>query len=198
MPHVGLNPKEQDKAAQTLGKLMANNMEMLNINSFRPGNIVLFSYPDAKYKDKLIWDKVPLAIVLDVSATHVLGLNLHWVSLPHREIILKAIFKLNSRRVKRGQPLIVTYRAIRPILQRLGVLDKAIHLYLNNRIVKRGLVIPASEALDIIKVSKPAFSKSFDYAKMYRKQSKATKAWRSNRKHGESLVSKPKTKFVRM
>ena len=60
------------------------------------GKLYMFGY-DAKYKDKLpYWDRYPLIICIGVSATHMLGLNLHYIPPKAREIFLESLLKYAS------------------------------------------------------------------------------------------------------
>lgn len=62
------------------------------------GKMYTYVY-DAKYKKKLpYWDKFPLIIMLDVSSTHQLGLNLHYIPPKARQAFLEKILVMLSQK----------------------------------------------------------------------------------------------------
>ena len=64
--------------------------------TFKPGQLYLYVY-DAKHKKTLSkWDSLPLAIILERRDTSFLGLNLHYLSINERSILLGKLLQSDS------------------------------------------------------------------------------------------------------
>lgn len=63
---------------------------------FNPGQMYLYAY-DAKHKQTLPkWDSLPLVIMLERRTNSFLGLNLHYLSMNERSVLLGKILQSNS------------------------------------------------------------------------------------------------------
>jgi len=124
------------KMFRTLAK---KKVKSLTNTDFVSGNMVSFSYI-AKDKSQ-VWDKTPLIISLWRTKGYTLGMNFHWVPKKVRYIILDFILKKNKNNIKKGKPLEISYRELKPIISKLR-LRSVIRLYINSRISKKGIVIP--------------------------------------------------------
>lgn len=63
------------------------------------GELILFEY-DAKHKDTLpFWDRFPLIIPIDFSATGFVGYNLHYMPRPIRKNIVKELHRQKARQL---------------------------------------------------------------------------------------------------
>lgn len=108
----------------------------------KPGAMIHFQY-DAKYKDTLkFWDSMPTIIVLRVTKTRMLGLNLHFVPTELRKNIIKFIINKNSSNIKRNKPMYIDYKTIKSFLNAINA-TICIRSYLVNRI-KRNITIVQS------------------------------------------------------
>ena len=75
-----------DEAKNMLKTMLENKVDISGFwgaRKLHAGGILFFEY-DAKAKDKIIFDKYPLVLVLKVSRNHMLGVNFHWINLDKR------------------------------------------------------------------------------------------------------------------
>lgn len=121
----------------------------------RPGNIVMFKY-NAKDKEQT-YDKTPLTIILRKSSKYTLGLNIHWCPFVLRKIFVNALLKSQKQNIKKGLPLTLDYKKVRPIILRLGMFP-VIRLYINARMSKKVIKVEPNELGDIIRVKTETFT----------------------------------------
>lgn len=77
--------------------LFKEGRDMLT-NTLKPGRMYAFVY-DPKNKETLpFYDTFPLVLPYDRTATHFIGLNLHYLDYPVRFILLKELIKLSGIR----------------------------------------------------------------------------------------------------
>lgn len=95
------------------------------------GRMYTYVY-DAKYKKKLpYWDRFPLIIMLDVSATHQLGLNLHYIPPKARQVFIEKILHLLSQKNFGPKAYFkINWQAVK----RVPGADKMIKMYIRSRI----------------------------------------------------------------
>lgn len=95
------------------------------------GKMYTYVY-DAKYKKKLpYWDKFPLIIMLDVTATHQLGLNLHYLPPKARQAFMeKILVMLNQKNLGPRAYFKINWSAVK----KYPGADKMIKLYIRSRI----------------------------------------------------------------
>lgn len=97
----------------------------------RAGKMYTYVY-DAKYKAKLpYWDKFPLIIMLDVSTTHQLGLNLHYLPPKARQVFMERILTmLNQKSLGPRAYFKINWGAVK----KYPGAEKMIKLYIRSRI----------------------------------------------------------------
>jgi len=83
------------------------------------GGIYHYVY-DAKYKEQLdTWDRLPLCVPIDITKKHILGLNLHYVPVRTRRLILIELIG-NIQKINDNVKL---QRANYAVLQRAAIFD---------------------------------------------------------------------------
>jgi hypothetical protein len=117
-----------------------------NLNSMRTsqvmiGNPQIKSFPmhgefyfyvyDAKYKSTLpYWDSFPLTLILDVSESHFLGINFHYLSPKHRMWLFSELSELkNNSRYNKNTRIIATYQRMK-MLSKFPLVQHSIKRYL--------------------------------------------------------------------
>ena len=77
-------------------------------NNLTEGGLYFYAY-DAKYKDKHPkWDSFPMTIILKKTKTGFLGLNLHYLPINQRSVLLGRMLQSNSIYDKRKDKLKLT------------------------------------------------------------------------------------------
>ena len=147
--------KQEALRAQKLFKKLKPNSSPDRI---QPGHMYLFNYKAKCSEDDLpcAYDKSPCCIVLGVSSTHVLGINLHWAPLGLREKIVDSIFKIAKFDVKKGKPLNLNYQQLKPLIDNLTL--PIIRQYIKKRIRKKVILVPDSLMMTASKYSNENFS----------------------------------------
>ncbi len=163
--------------------LLKDSTRTLKNNDFKPGSILMYFY-DAKDKEQT-YDRTPLTFVLRRNKTHTLSLNLHWAPMPMRVILVKKIISLNRKNIKEGKPLEFDYKTLKPFLKRIGFAP-VIRLYINKRISKKGVVVPADQFMNIARTKTETFTKGKHSAEeLYKRAIKKSKSYRKTRKRRE-------------
>ena len=167
---VGLTTKQ---SIDFLKDLFKNNKKTLTSDDFRPGKILSFSY-DAKDKSQK-YDKTPLVLVLRRNKSHPLAINFHWAPVPMRVMLINIILKTNKGNIKKDRELNFGYKALKPLLKKLGFAP-IIRLYINSRISSKGVVVPNSEFMNAAKMKSESFTGGKESAeKLYSKAVKRSK-----------------------
>lgn len=141
-PNFFREQRETDASIRWFTNLISNaDKKKFKENSFDPrkdpfiGGMFFYRY-DAKYKDILpYWDALPLTIPINLTKTHMLGLNLHYLTLAQRAILLNQLIKLKTKTTT-PRYMQLSYN----ILQTVGqdrLWKKAIHEYIISRIQTR-------------------------------------------------------------
>jgi hypothetical protein len=80
------------------------------------GRMCYFGY-QAKHADKLpYWDRFPLTIMIDESATHFLGLNMHYIPANLRVALLKALMDVvTNERFDKSTKLKISYDILKGV-----------------------------------------------------------------------------------
>lgn len=130
---------------------LIKQQEQLSRAKMVPGNIVFTSY-NAKDKEST-YDRTPLILVLRSSKTYTLGLNFHWLPLGHRLYLIEHINKNTSK----GSSIQFSYDDLKPMLKSLGYAP-CIRLYINNRLAKRGVVIPPDRLREVAMLKAETFT----------------------------------------
>ena len=113
------------------------------VASFQSGAMYLFSY-DAKYKDTLpYWDLNPLIFPIEVTATTILGLNLHYLQPMLRAKLLDAILDLPRYKTEQ-QRAKISYDIIKSV-SGFHLAAPTIHKYLSTHIRGNMIEIPREE-----------------------------------------------------
>lgn len=115
----------------TIG-IPAVNMD-LRTGRFELGRIYYYKY-NPKFKERLaIWDRAPLVFPLRITASHTLGINLHWVPFPYRKPFLNFLIELSKKQHLRKKLARITYDFMRghPMLKQCLA---GLRLYINSRI----------------------------------------------------------------
>lgn len=101
-----------DYARMSENKLIKNNQDRLT-NTIMPGSMYMYHY-NAKYKDELpFWDRFPLVFPFRVESDRFWGLNLHYLPLNHRAILMDALYGLaNNKRYDESTRLKLNYQAL--------------------------------------------------------------------------------------
>lgn len=132
----GLTAKEKDIANQI--KKLTKKPIPLSGKNIKTGEMVLFTY-NAKNKGNP-YDKTPMSLILRRDSKYTLGLNFNWLPPKRRKALMGYILRINKRNIKKGLPLEVSYQMLKKPVFKIG--SPAIRLYLNNRISRKGVVVP--------------------------------------------------------
>lgn len=93
---ANMNPPKSQKKSEAWIREQMKRIKSHRVQRPNPGRIYMFGY-DAKYKDTLpYWDQYPLIVCLGSTATHMLGLNLHYIPPKARERFLESLLKFSS------------------------------------------------------------------------------------------------------
>jgi len=111
------------------------------LKQIRPGSLMSYHYSPIT-KDLPFWDKNPTVILLWKTKRHALGINLHFVPVQMRKVILKFLLKINSSNIRNNRPLQANYKDFKGLLKKLNA-TVCIRKYLIRRIGKQ-IVIPNS------------------------------------------------------
>lgn len=121
----------------------------------QPGNVLFYKY-DAKDKTQ-VYDKTPLVLVLRVSRTYMLGLNLHWLPYQKRAWLVDQMLRISKFDMKRGKKIRFTYEDFKP-LQKSVHYQPCIRLYIRKRISERGVLIPPQDLKTAVKLRAETFT----------------------------------------
>lgn len=115
-------------------------------NTTLVGKMFFFRY-DAKHKDTLpVWDQYPLIFPLDLDQDGMLGLNLHYLSIPEREIFLKRLMKYaTATNLTERSRLRLSYELISGTGKLIALSRPCIKRYLWNHVRTKFIEIPATE-----------------------------------------------------
>lgn len=143
-----INKKLLDEGAKLTKELAKEDKERFLVvdkgSEFKkyvqPGSFISYTYIP-KHKDTLkFWDKNPAIIVLRVTGTRMLGLNIHFVPFPLRKIIVEYIVKLNLNNIKYNKPIYVDYKMMKSFLIRAKA-TICIRAYLISNIVSKVKIV---------------------------------------------------------
>lgn len=174
-------PELSATASIKLMKDIFKNKKTLTPKDLRPGKMLTYFY-NAKDKSNT-YDKTPLVFVLRRNKTHTLGLNIHWLPFPLRQVLIKKILGTNSNKknIKAKKPLEFSYKNLKPFLKRLGYAP-VIRLYINKRISKKGVIVPDDMLLQAARIKSETFTQGKVSAEtMYRKAIKGNINYRKSR-----------------
>ena len=139
-------------------KALNQNLEIADVDvlnnrtSFSTGQMYLYVY-DAKNKNTLPkWDTFPLTIMLEKRTNGFLGLNLHYLSLNERSILLGKILQSNSVYNKSNDKLItnITYDILKNSSNYFKGYDVCVKEYLYSHIRSKILPIDSHEWLYVV------------------------------------------------
>lgn len=176
-------PKEKELSKQDsikyVKELLKTNMTNVK-KKFQPGRIIFFKYNAKNQEDT--FDKTPLVMVLRVSKGYMLGINFHWLPMPHRVVLIKHILKINKRNIKNNVPLEFSYQQMKPFLIKFGYAP-VIRLYIRKRISDNGVLIPDDQLMNVARTKTETFtSGKVSSEQLYKLALKKSKNYRSTRK----------------
>ena len=112
------------------------------------GEMFLFNY-DPKGKETLpYYDRYPIVIILDVTATHMLGLNLHYIPYKERALLMNRLYQrfLNNEEFDETTFFKnISYEKVNSSRNSLRYWKPCIKRYINNNIVGRMVKIHPAE-----------------------------------------------------
>lgn len=128
------------------------------------GQMYLFVY-DAKWKHKLpYWDMHPLIFPFDIQEDRWLGLNLHYLPINYRVVLMDALYDLASQYdpdadnpVLLNTTLQVSYGLLKNTAK-YRYYKPCVHEYLNNHVQSRFLIIPATKWINALLMPTQAFT----------------------------------------
>lgn len=92
------NAKKNNKSIKWFKETVEGIPKSKIAPKLQAGKMYTYVY-DAKYKKTLpYWDRFPLIIMLDVTPTHQLGLNLHYLPPKARQVFMEKILKMLSQK----------------------------------------------------------------------------------------------------
>ena len=101
----------------------------------QPGEIIHFEYKNPKTRDKLKWwDAHPLSIIFRMNDRKIWGINLHYVPIPMRKLLIQKVIKLNKLRIKSNMRFTLQWNDIKEFLYRNGLAELMTKSYITNRI----------------------------------------------------------------
>lgn len=123
----------------------------LRTDNKREGKIIWFEY-DPKDTTN-IWDRRPLVLVLSINKTHMLGINLHWVNMHDRQVLVNLILTLNMKGPGKFKvPLEFSYENLKQYMRNWPELKKCIHKYIRKRMSAKACLIHPKYLLDIARL----------------------------------------------
>lgn len=125
--------------------------KVLRTDNKREGKIIWFEYSPKDTKN--IWDRRPLVLVLSISKTYLLGINLHWISLHDRQVLINLILTLNMKSNKTFKvPLEFSYPMLKEYMKGWTELKKCIHVYIRKRMSTKACLIHPKYFMDIARL----------------------------------------------
>ena len=122
--------------------------------NLKVGRILMYQY-NAKDSTQR-YDFTPFTIVLGVSKSYMLGINLHWCPIKMRLSLINWIFKRNKQNIKNNKPLSISYQDLKGIL-RSKAYRPIIRCYIIKRMSKRSVLIPYEYMEQIAKTKSETF-----------------------------------------
>ena len=172
-----LSPTQSIKYVKSLLK---TGTKQLKPKDFLPGSLLMYYYNAADKSQT--YDRTPLVMVLRRNKTHTLGINVHWAPVPMRVILVKKIISLNKKNIREGKLMEFDYKTLKPFLKRIGF-SPVIRLYINNRISKKGVVVPQDQFMNIARTKTESFTNGkISAEELYKKAIKGNKKYRTTRK----------------
>jgi len=100
-----------------------------------PGEMIAFMYLNPKTPlPQLKWfDAHPLDIILAVDGRYMLCINLHYVPVPMRELIMKQVIKINKVNIRNSRRFELSYSMMKEFLHKHGLAEFVIKLYIIGR-----------------------------------------------------------------
>jgi hypothetical protein len=97
---------------------------------------MFFFIYDAKYKDILpYWDKFPLVIPIEMYDNGFLGLNLHYLPIPKRKVLIKYLLKYKT--IKSSREYLKISYSILNSASKMPAFKECIHRYLMSHLRSR-------------------------------------------------------------
>lgn len=147
-----------DEAKNMLKTMLENKVDISGFwgaRKLHAGGILFFEY-DAKAKDKIIFDKYPLVLVLKVSRNHMLGVNFHWINLDKRLKLIEHIININTHSGKINFPLKFDYAKLKPFLKRNGY-KLCLRCYIKTHMSRKATVLEPKYLLDVARLNLSKF-----------------------------------------
>ena len=135
--------------AQTGGRVNENNFLQKDKDrartTIKPGEMYLYHY-DAKHKDTLpYWDRFPMVFPFKVESNRFWGLNLHYLPLKERAMLMDALYTLSSNsRYDETTRLKMSYEVLNGA-SKFRLFKPCIKQYLYSQVVSNFLYIYPSE-----------------------------------------------------
>ena len=136
--------KEAEKVDVTPSKLMRENQSKV-VRGYEIGSMMLFQY-DPKFKRKLpYYDTFPLVFPIEPRERGFLGLNLHYLPLRQRAMLMDALYSLTTdKRYDESTTLKLSYQLLKRSA-RYKLFKPCVKHYLNSHIKSRRIKIDPVE-----------------------------------------------------
>lgn len=118
------------------------SMQAHQTNNIVPGRMYFYGY-DPKYKDELpYYDKFPLLLPFDQDATHFMGLNLHYLPLDKRILILdKLVVYATNKSTPEKMKLQLSWEMLKKISEHKAI-QFSVKKYLKGHVKTRFIEVP--------------------------------------------------------
>lgn len=139
-------------------KFMGDNVPHQTSN-IQPGQMLSFFY-DPKYKDKLpYYDSFPLIFPWDVTPTHFIGINLHYISPQMRLVLLEKLMGISSSDLSATKKLSFSWQTIKNMSE-VPKIQHCVKQYLFSHVKSRFLVVPPSDWKYVVLLPLSRFKKA--------------------------------------
>lgn len=108
------------------------------------GKMFLFNYQPKTVSTLPYYDKFPLIFPFDKDDTGFYGLNMHYLPLPYRAVLMDGLYSLTSSNIKENSSLKLSYDILSGA-SKLKYFRPCVKHYLNNQLRSRFLQIPATQ-----------------------------------------------------
>jgi hypothetical protein len=133
----------------TMATLAAN--QHYQTRTVLPGRMYSFVY-DPKHKDKLpVYDKFPLVLPFNMTATHFTGLNLHYLPYGARVQLLDALYESFSHKANDREYLMFSWQMISG-MSRMKLAQQCVKQYIKGQVKSRFIEIPTNEWINVVQL----------------------------------------------
>lgn len=148
-----LNPFSKKDGQEVVKELIKNPVSIsksIRDGEVTDGTLLYFEY-DPKDKENR-FDKKPLIIVLGISRSYILGINIHWINEGTRVEFANYLIGINTDAKGRIHvPLVFHYLDFKPLIKDPRF-SKSVRLYIRRRMSLNGVIIDPKYLIDALRL----------------------------------------------